>query len=486
MLVITIVFSSCQPTPEKNIVTSKETDLIETVLEANKEAAKSDEEISQTSNESVVPDIDESQAIVEEQIKKINGHMSMEVEPNDKVTILVDADIIVPDIEETPFVRVAPARFSADQFESFAQVLTGGKPIFYSDRGQGRTNLVKEEIEILLPVLKSYLLDETLPNYMANAINMNIEMLTNDYEKASDKLDDRPFDGTLETVDLDSSETLVELKSYLQNNVSAIIRLWQNDSNTMSEMAFDNYDYGCVFNTFEPNEGIDAERMELKYDTAKEMAYKLAHEVDGVDSNLVLVDTNTCYIIGGFANYNKENSPQAYRFLFARQYNGMEIKRMGYLTSGSAPIEYSQTVQPETLEVIIDDNGYNLASWVNYTEDLKVLAEDTPLKSFDKIQDIFEQHCSHEFAWVPHNDAFVDQPSVTLSIEKVELNLMLIPEKDNLLSYITVPVWDFVGNMKYNEDVEAQDGFPVNDIYGISIVTINAIDGSIIDRELGY
>jgi hypothetical protein len=64
--------------------------------------------------------------------------------------------------------------------------------------------------------------------------------------------------------------------------------------------------------------------------------------------------------------------------------------------------------------------------------------------------------------------------------------MMVIPEKDSLENYITVPVWDFIADMKYDEPQAAQDGYPVFEQQDVSILTINAMDGSVIDRQQGY
>ena len=55
-----------------------------------------------------------------------------------------------------------------------------------------------------------------------------------------------------------------------------------------------------------------------------------------------------------------------------------------------------------------------------------------------------------------------------------------------------IPVWDFFGSSKhhYTEEIYgwglAEDGWLITDNLAESHITINAIDGSIIDRELGY
>ena len=72
--------------------------------------------------------------------------------------------------------------------------------------------------------------------------------------------------------------------------------------------------------------------------------------------------------------------------------------------------------------------------------------------------------------------------------------MMRIKEKDKD-SYLLIPVWDFFGSCtdKYPDDYEdvMQIGLDDNNEitykeFARSLLTINAIDGSVIDRGLGY
>jgi hypothetical protein len=80
-------------------------------------------------------------------------------------------------------------------------------------------------------------------------------------------------------------------------------------------------------------------------------------------------------------------------------------------------------------------------------------------------------------------------------IDRIILGSMVIAKPDNQNEYLTVPVWDFFG---YEVDTYSSD-YPKTDSYSLdennqrtielpnhSYLTINAIDGSVIDRYLGY
>mgnify|MGYP005831456645 FL=1 len=63
-------------------------------------------------------------------------------------------------------------------------------------------------------------------------------------------------------------------------------------------------------------------------------------------------------------------------------------------------------------------------------------------------------------------------------IHEVKLGLMRITEQNSKDTGLIIPVWDFMGTYEEKETF-------FDDTY-TSLLTINAIDGSIIDRGLGY
>ena len=65
-----------------------------------------------------------------------------------------------------------------------------------------------------------------------------------------------------------------------------------------------------------------------------------------------------------------------------------------------------------------------------------------------------------------------------IKIEQIKLGMMRCRLSES--RYVYLPVWDFIGDCTYKID-DIPDGE-----YNVSFLTINAIDGSIIDRVAGY
>lgn len=75
---------------------------------------------------------------------------------------------------------------------------------------------------------------------------------------------------------------------------------------------------------------------------------------------------------------------------------------------------------------------------------------------------------------------------VNIEIDHIKLELQRVVEKNSIENGIMIPVWNFYGTQK----ITYMDGDFFDDNYGLdapkSLLTINAIDGSIINVDKGY
>ncbi len=471
------VLTACQPTPEAPPVMNKRTDIVDTVQEAAAEP-----EISAAPME--------DRKTIAERIGETGGRMTLELMPSDSVTIKVDADIVTPEFESIPMVRVKPENFSAEQFGAFIDYLTNGLPVYYQPNDYSTSRFTKEELVTIATQIRKYLTDDDLPRSTKNAWEYWLdEFYQSEYDSALSQTDDKPYDGKLVSAENNGTfSSITSLKCYMGKTRAAWLSLWQTMEGNDTELQFDNSDYGSGYNTFEPYTGVQAARVGMTYEEARTMAENLVRRMDGEDTNLVVFESSIGYQLETIANYTKETSPQAYVFKFGRSYNGAVAKNVNGLWGGEDNIDYSKRVAPENLMVIIDSGGFRDVYWSSYTKYVENVSDDVPLKDFDSIREVFENYCRYKFAWTYRNDALAGDatPAVTLNVKRIEMNLMVIPEKDDLDSYVTVPVWDFIADMTIDGDTMTQEGFADPGQTNISIMTINAIDGTVINRVQGY
>lgn len=136
----------------------------------------------------------------------------------------------------------------------------------------------------------------------------------------------------------------------------------------------------------------------------------------------------------------------------------------------------------EKVQFFINQEGLQEARISNLYRIEEQQAANVELLTFPEIADIFEQvmRMDYENPDVSHIDVRID---------RIQLGYMRIynPGVDNT-SGILVPVWDFFGSLESYESME-------NGEYGStwkraepndSLLTINACDGTVIDRQLGY
>lgn len=140
---------------------------------------------------------------------------------------------------------------------------------------------------------------------------------------------------------------------------------------------------------------------------------------------------------------------------------------LGEIESGSDSEEAEIAEIPILKECIVftvNDNGIASMQYFNPMENVGLMAENVALLPFDKV---YESGCNYLEAIA--DDIGITDASKPITIGRIELNLARVQDPMAESSYTMLPVWDFrIGTT------------------GDTLVTVNAIDGSIIDRMRGY
>lgn len=168
-----------------------------------------------------------------------------------------------------------------------------------------------------------------------------------------------------------------------------------------------------------------------------------------------------------------------YEFMFTRSVNGAAITFTNDEGMG-LPDDPNNTAKPwmyERIRIFIDDEGIFALQWDSPYTVKEIQNESATLLPFDKVIEIFERMI------VVKNEQFGDAVSIVgekaIEIKEIRLGLMRVKEKDVGDSGVLIPVWDFFGTQAFGGVTIGLDGYE-------SLLTINAIDGSIIDRSFGY
>lgn len=128
----------------------------------------------------------------------------------------------------------------------------------------------------------------------------------------------------------------------------------------------------------------------------------------------------------------------------------------------------------EDIAVFVNDDGIVGFDYMTPLTVTETVVEKSTLKNFDEIKDIFEQMVVTMNAVNEEDARYGD---VTIDIDSVKLRYTRISEKDSFDTGLLVPVWDFIGTKT------DQYG---NEVHDAIIMSVNAIDGTVIDKDLGY
>ncbi len=176
--------------------------------------------------------------------------------------------------------------------------------------------------------------------------------------------------------------------------------------------------------------------------------------------------------------------PYCYMFVFSRTIDGISYTYA--LSEGTGQEQVSEIWPQEYAMICIDDSGIIQFDWKAPTQIGKTVNKNVTLKSFDEIMAVFKQQVNNHYV-------YRDDPQIVarqIHIDEITLGMMKIKMANNS-GYMFVPVWDFFGYSinTYTDDTQLildENKQKTIDEFGKSYLTINAMDGSVIDRGLGY
>ena len=174
-----------------------------------------------------------------------------------------------------------------------------------------------------------------------------------------------------------------------------------------------------------------------------------------------------------------EANMQGYIFHYSRPYAGIPTTYTNEECSETEgnPDGYAPSCYYESVMLVLSENG---VEWVQWKQPYKVgdiLNENVKLMSFDEIKDIAMKMIPLKYA---SSETYYNPNEV--SIDRIKFGYTRVLMKDAPTRYMIIPVWDFIGT--YDSPVKAS-GDSGKEINGW-IFTINAVDGTSIDREYGY
>ncbi len=173
-------------------------------------------------------------------------------------------------------------------------------------------------------------------------------------------------------------------------------------------------------------------------------------------------------------------SRKAYAFRFSRVTGGVPVTYARTGRNGDEPEEQHYTSPPkqEDFACVIDQDRIVSAIWHNPWEIGDVLQRDVDLLPFSKIMDVFGAIGPLTIQSMENEDKVMGGEKNRWEIKEIRLGYMPVLRKDGSGEWELRPVWDFIGIRIFAREYY--------DFPGNTALTIDAIDGTVIDRAYGY
>ncbi len=395
------------------------------------------------------------------------------------VHVTADAAVIVPDAEGFRKKKVKPRPFVQEDYDAVIRVLLGGGKIWERDvEAMGGFGATKEELQIKMHGIKA-------------------EMAAG--AKESDLYGDK---------DITYGETLAQLEKWIKDAPEEVVTVEKDatvryepgndEKNVISGyVTADGIDYivyldnamrdDWYWNRFmveKPAEGgnyvpgTDADAKDASFSTEE-----IRRQAEALVAQLGLTEYGYAgeeyYISHGGGDFDGalKKANTGYCIHFTRQIDNIPVtyaKGEGLYGQGG-----DITWPAEYLDLIYDGNGFVCLDWDSpYTVE-DVSDEYVFLLPFSDIQDVFQKMMVEKYG---------DAKKAEYHIDRVQLGYARVRKNGAETEGMMIPVWDFFGTEKIYIGGEGGTEANVIENKGAyeSLLTVNAMDGTIVDKKLGY
>lgn len=426
--------------------------------------------------------------------------------PDGTISIVIDAGIELPDTQSYPVVRVEKADLTEAWLKNFISKLGNGSKVYeYKDERM----YTKHEVEEIIINLKREIMD---PNSDINSVVANEEKRAEliREKEAEIRSWEAYYKAAPETYEPLEKEVQYSLSNTGRQHFSCSMDLGKDNpayiSVSRSEeggyIVISNYDAqtGEIVFSFHDLENLGNMSMTLEQASTLGLSFLENLGEDGFSPSLIL---GGCLRDRNNPNAAMEELPQCYHIFYTRSVNGVKTTYRttsmdGFLMNGrmaekAAVMEqYAPFWPQESVEMVIADSGIQYVRWEMPTRQVETLNASVKLLPFEEIKQIFETQMTVEGLWTNPADTGIISREVVIT--RIVLGMTQIREKDTYDGLLMIPAWNFYGYEVYTYAAPTEGGYDLDDenkyrndqLEGHSFLTVNAIDGSIINPVLGY
>ena len=488
VLLIACFTTACQPTPEEPIVVNKG-DGLGSLIQSTPEASSG-----------VSPSATSAQTNDELYEKlRVPKHWNIETTALDgRINITADVDIDLPNVSQLPAATASLGEFTQEDLGKIAEVL--------GVKGSEWTKIInvptKERI-------RQWIIEDK--EEIANSDDsFRVEKAKDNLEAHEQMYFDAPYESEL-------SKTLTEFEMSEEEFYPGTVGV-RFEGTTMIDGQQVYFYAGNIFgksvrtvrvsfgSRFFGSPGLG---MTAPYGVSltKEQAAEQASAIAGQ-----LTDELTLCRVAPAASFKDETNSRNWGWacVFMREINGCPTAYESTDVGSDMESTVSEPVPYEKMVIVMDDMGMVTFEWETPMTIESIDNPDVTLLSFDEIAQRaaaqIGQHWIYSAVEARSNEGKdMSDPGCTAIITKAELGLMRVAKADSA-DYYYIPVWNFYTDLEHTDDYWERtgtepyswddhdyvdkDGNPETLYSGYGYeggsVTINALDGSVIDRDKGY
>ena len=482
--VLLILFSGClfgcQATPENPILVEKDSErLIE-------QAGKKDNGVS-----------------LSDMLALENNYQFNYMSQNGKLQIHADAFVVLPGAEAMPIFRIVATGFS-QEFAKKAFCFLFPDPNNRPNNVTSGKVATKADLEKRLIELKKQLADGTYNSDeyseadWQRLIEVTEEMLK-DAPETGENIPETVADGTMKLVDngkysyyelacMDSA-TLDRQFSVVSYDVLPSSMDYDDALGTTSKMRF----IKDAEWQYEGQDELTITQGSLSDHTTEKLLVGLEDAKMLCERFFSAVEMEDFYEISEITLIKKTDDQYAVKLYYRQVVDGVPTFACTRDYYGTQDL-YARPWGYEFVSFIVSENGIDAIKWIEPVQVVETVTPDAQLLTLEQVTPIFEKMLITRLE--PRLEIYTDPIELDCDVSSVALELVRIKEhnvigKEGLL----VPAWVFYGHLTqrtmytsgtvYTYDMIGNVGSSVLGPPAV-IMAINAIDGSVIDLEMGY
>ena len=344
--------------------------------------------------------------------------------PSGRTTVSLDAQVVVPQVEAMPIVEVFPRLFEAAEVRAFADLMIGEGAWEAWYYSQLGMEAKQEQDP------------DPQPGYHLNQFPTVDDHAM--YLQSKDKNE----------------------KGYATSKVSATYIIMHSNKD---KVQYHSLDYSL--NTCR-NQGRDIGSLEAARDLADAVVGRMFPDMVFFAADPEHADLpDRCLGQNGQGDYG-------HRLYYVRKHAGIPVTHVYQQGASGIMDQYGYEIPYEKLFVDVGEKGIFQIRYKNPLTVGDTLQTSTRLLPFSQVLEVFARLAPLKYA------SAESEENNGIQIHQVVLGYMVLQMRDQPARYQLVPVWDFMGSRTIGQERY--------DFFQYPHLTINALDGTVIDRDLGY